>query len=336
MFLLRISVQDQVGGAFLNIPEPEVHIPRFNGAFFTLPAGLAIPGGRNFIWTLVPPIPPGVLGITGTTTETPTIEFDELVFSGENVRIKCQLLGQLNNFIVYTLDTVLTSRSKVGVHRVSFFSDYGYQFNNFNMTVTGAENAGSLANFPSNYQLSWNANTTRGISGRIIERWDPVANNWVLENQSNDIITVTHFSTNNVTHRIIPVLNQYTYGNPVYTYTQLEQDDTYALTPFLLSLYFRPVGGFIRQVDQTPTNRGFFLTTEFENFEDKDPLTVYLKSETFNVDQSPTSASFFVEILLENQEDKAPGLDVYFKGLSTISVDQTPSTEIFWVEQTGG
>lgn len=334
------SVGDQVGGSFKQLPPTLVHVPRLQGAFFTLPSGLIITSERKFEWSLVPPIPNGVVSLTNVFSETPTIEFDPQAYSGGDLKIKCSIRGQPNNFAIYTLFTVLTSLFTGGdliVAEELFIPEYSisnlaYSFSGISGTV------GPITNFTPN--LVWQAPSLKdNLINYLVENWDPVSNNWIF----NTYTTNTYLNNVNLnnTYRVKPIFPAYINVNSVeFKYTpNISTEDTLilgidsyniAIDTNLNSIYVENT--------QVVGNPAFFASIEPSLQEDLffSFVDTNLNDGLISSIQIENTNPFFTQVELINYDT-----DLFYiyndntLNDSLILHSQLENTAIFWAEQTG-
>lgn len=182
------GIIDQVGGSIF-MPPSETHIPRYQGNFFTLPAGLQIKGNRKYVWSVNTTLP-GVIAITNVNTPTPTIQFDSNIYSGVSLRIRCTIVGQPRNFIEYTLFTASTSSSQTSLQLVSRIDDNNY-FNVTNINIFSQSDV--IIPNTNNYFLAWSAPKYLVPLNYLVQIWNDGWTNFTLT--PNSIIPITNPNT---------------------------------------------------------------------------------------------------------------------------------------------
>ena len=191
---------DQIGGNIV-LPETLTHLPRFQGESFTLPPGLAITGGRAFIWELVKPYT-GVVGITNPESETPTINFDAEAFSEPFVEVRCRVKGQPLNFIIYFIYTSLSTTFKAGATSYSSITTTGYNILDPSFTIDNSIQieADYTEDINSGLILFWKPPTFGSVDYYKIEKW---GSGWEFLGTSKKPSYI--ISKQEVTYRITPV-----------------------------------------------------------------------------------------------------------------------------------
>lgn len=331
------SVGDQIGGSFKQLPATLIHIPRYQGAFLTLPAGLILNSDREIEWSLELPIPNGVVALTNPYSHTPTIEFNPLTYSGGDLKIRCTIRGQPNNFAIYILYTTLTSTYKAGdwVQEESLIINQ-YQPTNISLTPTSPANtASSFSNF--NWALSWSSPIyTDNLLGYDIEKWNAINSTWEsLGFTSNNAYNNVDF---NSVHRVKAKYNEYINTNSTeFKYSNQIASNIVALDPYFLFndiLLNNDIS-----LNQTANTATFFVGIELFNLQEPWFLLndTALNDTSININQNTPLPTFFTSVENFNYLIETYILynDILLNNPPDITINQTPSNNIFWSEPIG-
>lgn len=331
------AIGDQVGGKFSTIPASVIHIPRYQGAIFTIPAGLQITSNRKFVWSLETPIPDGVLSITNTESSTPTIEFDPNIYSGADLFLRCTIKGQPNNFIRYIVFTTLTSLITIGEitsNALIEIPQYSIQAVNNQLSIP-SNTAVLISN--ATYGLAWSAPVySNNILNYLVEEWDSLLSIWKITSTTTNVYI--NNINNNVTYRVTPKYNNFTNVNstkPTYNQTVIPDGlglaghDTFILNNdnalnkiITINTGILPV--FYNSIEP--------VEISLDNFSIFNDITLNKSLPNLT---SINNATFFTQVELFMYIDN---LNIYidtFLLKELITINQQPSALIFWAEQTG-
>jgi hypothetical protein len=322
---LLFGITDQVGGN-IGLPLSEIHIPRIQGANYTLPAGLAIRGNRKFIWTVDTSIP-GVLGILNPNSNTPTIQFDPVVFSRPFLNIKCTIIGQPSRSKEYVLFTSATSTTGTGIsYSNSITPNQGIVLN----PQINISNNSNLVTNTDSYILEWGLPLYINNTSYLIEIWNSTLNNWdFFAVTNNQQIPITNPLT---TYRIKAVYPLYVHvNNPFVTYG-IGYNDLLSLTASKNSAVINNIST-IRNYNQTPSTATFYTSIEAVNIDSIGRSTLNIISTINGYNQTANPNIFFTSINYLNTDsiDK-PNLNT----LSALTgFNQNPNGLQFWTQLTG-
>lgn len=331
------SVGDQVGGSFKQLPPTLIHLPRYQGAFVTLPSGLVLNSDRAIEWSLEFPIPNGVIALTNPYSNTPTIEFNPITYSGGDLKIRCSIRGQPNNFAIYVLFTTLTSVYKGG----DYFQEESliisqYQPTNINLTPTSPVNTASLfSNF--NWALNWTSPIyTDNLIGYEIEKWNAINSSWdSLGFTSNNTYNNADF---NFSHRVKSKYDQYINVNSIeFKYSNQIAPNIVGLDQYTL---FNDLAlNENISINQLTNSATFYVSIENPNLQE--PLFL-LNDVTLNdiniiINQNTSIPVFFTSIESFNYliETYTMYNDIILNSPTDVIINQTSSNNIFWSESIG-
>lgn len=316
------GIIDQIGGSFI-LPPSETHIPRYQGNFFTLPAGLQIKGNRKFIWSVDTLNIPGVIAITNATTATPTIEFNSNVYSGVSLKIRCTIIGQPRNFIEYTLFTASTSVSTTACYSISNITDNNF-FNIRNINITGANN--SLITDSNSYTLRWARPLYEKDCIYIVEVWN---DGWsALATTSATAISILNSLTS---YRIKTIYLNSEIQTDYINYGAQSNGLNYLSNSSNIAYYnsVSNINNFNQNLNPLPLFTSIENTTIQSNI-----LTYYISTSTLNnFNQNLNGSSFFSSV--ENNLSISNIISYYVSNNNLLNFTQNTNPNIFWSESTG-
>ena len=321
---------DQIGGDII-LPDTLTHLPRFQGENFTLPPGLAITGGRKFIWELNKDYT-GVIGITNPESETPTINFDAEAFSEPFVEVRCRIKGQPLNFIVYFIYTSLSTTYKAGATVYSSITTTGYDIEDSSFTIDNSIliEADYTKEIQSNLILFWKAPPigSNFVKHYKVERW---GNGWEY------LGTTTRPSyiipKQEVTYRITPVYNLYSPGieEPFVIPVLLEGIMSKDILQLQQDSFSYPINA------AQPLNTDIFYTV-FKTREYESSSQIYQAEFSYDgLTQSnlQNEDTFWTQVI--NYNDNISSLQITQRHFSYNNIQQSTETydEVFWSKGIG-
>lgn len=331
------AIGDQIGGKFSSFPASIIHIPRYQGAILTIPAGLQITSDRKFIWSLEAPIPNGILNITNTESNTPTIEFDPNIYSGTDLFLRCTIKGQPNNYIRYIVFTTLTSLIGIGeVFNNALIEIPEYSIQTISNQLTIPPNT-AVPILNATWDLAWAKPIySDNIVNYLVEEWDNLVSNWKV----TSITTNTYVSNinNNVTYRVTPKYNNFTNVNSIKaTYNQVSIPEGLGLAGHDTIIFSNDINLNKNINISNATLPAFYNNIELIEV----PPDNFILFEDTNLNKplaNPTTTNnliFFTQVELFNYIDNLNiYIDIYLLK-ELIAINQQPNPFIFWAEQTG-
>lgn len=186
-----IGTVDQIGG-IIKLPKSITHLPFNQGDSIQIPSGLSITSNRKFIWKLEK----NYTGVTlsNELSETPILTFDLDTFFEPLVKIRCQIVGQPNNFVSYTVTTSLgdgilfNSKSL----REKQYANTAIDTLIITLDDSKIEEAAFVNNATSNITLTWNR--PEKSDGFIIENYN---NGWIETGRTNNLFFIINPSISN-------------------------------------------------------------------------------------------------------------------------------------------
>lgn len=319
------GIIDQVGGSII-VPDSVLHIPRYQGNFFTLPAGLQIKGDRKYVWS-VNTLLPGVIGITNVNSPTPTIEFDGNIYSEVSLIIRCTIVGQPRNFKEYLVFTAPTSTIQTSVNPFNTVSDNNF-YNVTNVLVSIANESSLINGSSTNYLLGWNAPTSSNINYYLIEVWNGTSFNFFTLT-SNSTIPITNPL---ITYRVKPIYLSYYAGVSNFAYSSLSYNDNLLLGASFIKAQIQSFNKIVNY-NQTASIASFFASIELTSIESNVKPFITAFNKIVNYNQNTNAAAFFASVELTSIESKINSQINSFNKI--LGYNQTPSNAIFWAETIG-
>lgn len=331
------AIGDQIGGKFSSLPAAAIHIPRYLGAILTIPAGLQVTSDRKFIWSLETPIPNGVLNITNTESNTPSIEFDPNIYSGDDLFLRCTIKGQPNNYIRYIVFTTITSLISIGeISSNALIEIPQYSIQTISNQLTIPSNTAVLI-LNATWDLYWSQPVySNNIANYLVEEWDNLVSNWKI----TTITTNTYVSNinSNVTYRVTPKYNNFTNVNSTKaTYNQVVIPEGLGLAGHDTVIFSNDIN-LNKNISISDATLPIFYTN-LEPIETSPEYFIIFEDTSLNKPlanlTTANNLAFFQQVELFDYIDI---LNIYIDSYlleELIEINQQPSPFIFWAESTG-
>jgi hypothetical protein len=328
-FISQSGNIDQKGGNII-FPPSVTHIPRTDGNFFTVPAGLQIRGNRKFIWSIDSFIP-GLVAITNERTATPTIEFDSVIFSQPFIYINCTLIGQNSSNKKYILFTTNTSTIYTSFQLSSVISNNNY-YSIQNLAIVTTSDY-FLFNDPSPniFYLEWAASNFTQISktlvNYLIEIWDENLGFIYFGYTTDQRILITNLIPS---YRVTPIYENSSLNVPsIFSHTY---NDSHLLSSSntLSNIYLTNLG--IKNFS-TANSNPFYTSIQEEIILDSD-LAKLRTSALINNFSNISSNIFFTGVESYINIDAIDSKIYEYSQISQFTQNQTPNN-LFWTQLTG-
>lgn len=315
------GIIDQVGGN-IKVPPSEIHIPRYQGNFFTIPIGLQILGGRKYVWSVDTTLP-GVIGITNIYSPTPTIEFDFNAYSASFLPIRCTIIGQPNNFVEYILYTSATSTAKTSLYPITTVTNNNfYNVRNLNIFTDNS------ILFPDNgnYYLGWAASAHEIPQNYLVQIWQDGWSNLTVTN--NTVIPITNPNTS---YRVKAQFLNSEVQSEFKSYG-IQYTDSYLLSSSSIKSLIN-ISEYLLNFSQNLSGLTFFTAIENTIIETSIVFRVNSLLIIKNFNQNLSQNIFFSSV------EELTGTSNVIAYINTydhiLNFNQNSSPNIFWVESIG-